>query len=178
MLAHLKRMGLSCGHNYYFQSCWCSFVLKSILATASSPWYSLPGIAVANQTLLITQGKWFILSSWIINSAAVPISGEINVGKPLLCCTVCNLHCKVSMDGSPTDVNAVNLHFVENWFYALSCPMVHANHRWPSPSKFQKPLKNHWNQWLDPPKTFNGDGPMVVKPLKNHRSQWWPEKKH
>ena len=31
------------------------------------------------------------------------------------------------MDGSPTDVNAVNLHFVENWFYALSCAMVHAN---------------------------------------------------
>ena len=105
------------------------FCTKVRLATASNPWYSLQGIAVANQTLLITQGKWFILSSWIINSAAVPISGEINVGKPLLCCTVCNLHCKVSMDGSPTDVNAVNLHFVENWFYALSCAMVHANHR-------------------------------------------------
>ena len=88
-------------------------------------------------------------------------------------CTVC----KVSMDGGPTDVNAVNLHFVANWFYALSCAMVHSNHCWPSISKFQKPLKNHWNQWLDPPKTFNGDGPKVLKPLKNHHSQWWPEKK-
>ena len=95
-----------------------------------------------------------------------------NVGKPFLCCTVC----KVSMDGGPTEVNAVNLHFVVNWFYALSCAMVHSNHRWPSISKFQKPLKNHWNQWLDPPKTFNCDGPKVLKPLKNHRSQWWPKK--
>ena len=55
----LKRMGLSCGHNYYSQSWWCSFVLKSNLPLPVGPWYSLPGIAVANQTLLITQGKWF-----------------------------------------------------------------------------------------------------------------------
>ena len=53
------------------------------------------------------------------------ISGEIKVVKPFLCCTVC----KVSMDGGPTGVNAVNLHFVANRFYALSCAMVHANHR-------------------------------------------------
>ena len=38
------------------------------------------------------------------------ISGEIKVVRPFLCCTVC----KVSMDGGPTDDNAVNLHFVAN----------------------------------------------------------------
>ena len=40
------------------------------------------------------------------------ISGEIKVVRPFLCCTVC----KVSMDGGPTDDNAVNLHFVANDF--------------------------------------------------------------
>ena len=30
--------------------------------------------------------------------------------------------------------------------------------------------KKFKNQWLDPPKTFNGDGPMVSKPLKNNQS--------
>ena len=45
--------------------------------------------------------------------------------KPFLCCIVC----KVLMDGGPTDDIAVNLHFVANRFFALSCGMVHANHR-------------------------------------------------
>ena len=55
--------------------------------------------------------------------------------------------------------------------------MEHPNHRWPLPSKFWKPSKNHWYQWLDPKKTFNGDGPTLSKPSKNHWTQWWPEKK-
>ena len=55
--------------------------------------------------------------------------------------------------------------------------MGHPNHRWPSPSKFWKPSKNHWFQWLGPQKTFNGDGPTLSKPSKNHWSQWWPKKK-
>ena len=54
--------------------------------------------------------------------------------------------------------------------------MGHPNHRWPLPSKFWKPSKNHWYQWLGPQKTFNVDGPTLSKPLKNHWSQWWPEK--
>ena len=53
--------------------------------------------------------------------------------------------------------------------------MGHPNHRWPLPSKFWIPSKNHWFQWVGPQKTFNGDGPMLSKPL-NHWSQWWPEK--
>ena len=52
----------------------------------------------------------------------------------------------------------------------------HPNHRWLLPSKFWKPSKNHWHQWLGPQKTFNGDGATLSKPLKNHWSQWWPEK--
>ena len=54
--------------------------------------------------------------------------------------------------------------------------MGHPNHKWPMPSKLWKPSKNHWHQWLDFQKTFNGDGPTVAKPLKNHWCQWWPEK--
>ena len=54
--------------------------------------------------------------------------------------------------------------------------MGHPNHCWPLPSKFWKPSKNHWFQWLGPQKTFNGDGPMLSKPSKNHWSQWWPKK--
>ena len=74
---------------------------------------------------------------------------------------------------------AKNLCFVVNLFLKhFLGSMGHPNHCWPLPSKFWKPSKNHWFQWLGPQKTFNGDGPTLSKPSKNHWSQWWPEKKH
>ena len=60
-------------------------------------------------------------------------------------------------------------------FIAAHCSYKpNQNHCWPLPSKFWKPSKNHCFQWLDPKKTFNGDGPTLSKPLKNHWQQWWP----
>ena len=66
--------------------------------------------------------------------------------------------------------------FVASWIYVFYVALDFWNHRWPLSSEFQKPLKNHWSQWSDSQKTFNGDGSTMAKPLKNHWCQWCPEK--
>ena len=64
------------------------------------------------------------------------------------------------MDGSPTDVNAMNLHFVENWFYALSCAMV-----------LQTISKPSLTIALKISKTIEKPLKTIVGPSKN--IQWW-----
>ena len=52
-------------------------------------------------------------------------------------------------------------------FIAAHCSYKpNQNHCWPLPSKFWKPSKNHWFQWLDPQKNIQWWWSNVVKTIK------------
>ena len=52
-------------------------------------------------------------------------------------------------------------------FIAAHCSYKpNQNHCWPLPSKFWKPSKNHWFQWLDPPKNIQWWWSNFVKTIE------------